>query len=120
MFFIKHTKLQKELQKVGGSCGKHKVFIGCDKSVEDLRRRSDITPNAFVIGLVRPGNTLATRPPPRVIGQNQNPDKFVSFNFNVSEAGSRRLVWNQLGFGYVTPTQRLLDRATCHSHNGYV
>lgn len=66
------------------------MFIGSDKSVEDLRRRSDITLNAFVVGFVRLRSTLATHVRLRISSGDiyqgpEKPDKFVCFNFNMKE-----------------------------------
>lgn len=64
------------------SCGKHNVFTGSDKLVEDLHRRSDITLNTFVIGCLRLHNMLAThihhrRSSGSVYEEPEIPDKFV-------------------------------------------
>lgn len=88
------------------------MFIGSDKSVEDLRWRSDITLDAFVIGFVRLRSMLATHVHRRISSGDiyqgpEKPDKFVCFNFNMKKKESMLtqhvlLVWNQFSFGYFT------------------
>lgn len=79
----KKKKTSKRTSKASRhSCGKHKVFIGSDKLVEDLRRRFDITLNTFVLGFLRLLNMLAThihqrRSSGSVYKEPEMPDKFV-------------------------------------------